>query len=57
VSAVRLGTFAAEAGWLVVIVLLLPVLIPLGLFATVLVLRERLAGESRRGMRGRVITE
>jgi hypothetical protein len=33
------------------------VLIPLGLFATVLVLRERLAGESRRGMRGRVITE
>jgi hypothetical protein len=52
----RPGEFAAEAGWLVVIVLLLPVLIPLGLLAAVFVLQERLAGETRR-TRGRVIAE
>jgi hypothetical protein len=52
----RLGEFAAEAGWLVVIVLILPVLIPLGLLAAFLVLQERLAGEPRR-LRARVTTE
>jgi hypothetical protein len=56
VFAIRPGEFAAEAGWLVVIVLLLPVLIPLGLLAAVFVLQERLAGVTR-GRRGRVIAE
>jgi hypothetical protein len=54
---VRLGEFAAEAGWLVVIVLLLPVLIPLGVLAVIFVLQERLAGESRRRVRGGGIAE
>jgi hypothetical protein len=40
--AMRLGEFAAEAAWLVVIVLLLPVLIPLGILAAIFVLQERL---------------
>jgi hypothetical protein len=43
----RLRRFAGEAGWLVVIVLLLPVLIPLGLLAAVFLLQERLAGSLR----------
>jgi hypothetical protein len=47
----RFGEIATEAGWLVVIVLVLPVLVPLGLFAAVLVLHERLAGGNRRQTR------
>ena len=45
---IRLGEFAAEAGWVVVIVLLLPLLIPLGVLAAVFVLQEHLGEWSRR---------
>ena len=56
-SATRLREFAADAGWLVVIALLLPLLIPLGVVAAVFVLQERLSRESRRRMRARGILE
>lgn len=56
-SALRLREFAADAGWLVVIALLLPLLIPLGVLAAVFVLQERLSRESRRRMRARGIVE
>jgi hypothetical protein len=47
-SPIRFREFAADAGWLVVIVLLLPLLIPLGVLAAVFLLQERLYGENRR---------
>jgi hypothetical protein len=47
----RFSEFAADAGWLVVIVLLLPLLIPLGVLAVLFVLQERLYGGRRRRMR------
>ena len=56
-SPIRFREFAADAGWLVVIVLLLPLLIPLGVMAAVFVLQERLYGEGRRRMRARGIAE
>lgn len=52
-SAARLREFAADAGWLLVIVLLLPLAIPLGVLAAVFLLGERLHGESRRRIRRR----
>ena len=52
-SALRLREFAADAAWLVLVVLLLPLAIPLGVLAAVLLLGERLYGENRRRMRGR----
>lgn len=55
--ALRLREFAADAGWLVVIVLLLPLLVPLGVLAAVFLLQERLSRESRRRMRARGIAE
>jgi hypothetical protein len=56
-SAVRLREFATDAGWLVVIALLLPLLIPLGVLAAILVLQEHLSRESRRRMRARGIVD
>jgi hypothetical protein len=57
-SLIRFREFAADAGWLVIIVLLLPVIIPLGVLAAVFVLQERLYGENRRRrMRARGIAE
>jgi hypothetical protein len=53
VSTIRFREFAADAGWLVVIVLLLPLLIPVGVLAAVFLLQERLYGERRRRRRGR----
>jgi hypothetical protein len=50
-SAIRLREFAADAWWLMVIVLLLPLAIPLGVVAIVLLLGERLYGERQRRMR------
>jgi hypothetical protein len=52
-SPIRFREFAADAAWLVVIVLLLPLIIPLGVLAAVFLLQERLYGESRRRMRAR----
>jgi hypothetical protein len=59
-SPIRFREFAADAGWLVVIVLLLlllPLIIPLGVLAAVFLLQERLYGEGRRRMRARGIAE
>ncbi len=54
-SVARFREFAADAGWLLVIVLLLPLAIPLGMLAAVFLLGERLYGESRRRIRRRGI--
>jgi hypothetical protein len=51
-SAMRLREVAADAGWLVAIVLLLPLAIPLGVLAAVVLLGERLSRKRRRRMRG-----
>jgi ABC-type phosphate transport system permease subunit len=56
-SPIRFREFAADAGWLVIIVLLLPVIIPLGVLAAVFLVQERLYGEGRRRMRARRIKE
>jgi hypothetical protein len=56
-SPIRFREFAADAGWLVVIVLLLPLLIPLGILAAVFVLQERLYGAGRRRVRARGMAE
>jgi ABC-type phosphate transport system permease subunit len=56
-SPIRFREFAADAGWLVIIVLLLPVIIPLGVLAAVFLVQERLYGEGRRRMRARGIAE
>jgi hypothetical protein len=54
-SPIRFREFAVDAGWLVVIVLLLPLFIPLGVLAAVFLLQERLYGKGRRRMRARGI--
>jgi hypothetical protein len=56
-SPLRFREYAADAGWLVIIVLLLPLIIPLGVLAVVLLLQERLYGKGRRRMRARGIAE
>lgn len=52
-TAVRLRELAEDAGWLVLVVLLLPLAIPLGALAVVFLLGERLYGWNRSRMRQR----
>ena len=56
-SPTRFREFAADAAWLAVIVLLLPLIILLGVLAAVFFLQERWYGESRRRMRARGMAE
>jgi hypothetical protein len=52
-TAVRLRELAEDIGWLVLVVLLLPLAIPLGALTAVFLLGEHLYRGSRRRMRRR----